>query len=284
VLINSVLWLESLDNYFYNRDHVQISAFLPAWLFVPSQYLHHKDPKGITKISDKAPSSSGHQSNKHPAEIRQPEPEKLALPPNILFAGDSLMQGVAPLAIMELKKLFPAGKYVDLSQQSTGLTARRYFDWPKKIEEESLREGFNSIVIFLGANDPWDIYEGKQHYLFPSDSWQEVYRKRVIEILEFAKEHHIHIIWVGLPNMDVERVKAGAMIQNMIFSEETKNYQFDYIDTGKFLGSFDEPFKKYINDAEKGPILIRGNDGVHFTVYGYRLISRQIVQRLQDKY
>jgi hypothetical protein len=84
--------------------------------------------------------------------------------------------------------------------------------------------------------------------------------------------------------MDVERVRTGAMIQNEIFSEEATNYHFDYIDSGKFLGSFDEPFKKYITDTEKGAILLRGNDGVHFTVYGYRLISQQIVQRLRDRY
>jgi hypothetical protein len=108
ILSNSLLWLESLDNYFYNRDHFQISAFLPAWLFFPSQHLHNKDAKeAIKTLGLTAQPSSSHPSIKHSTEMINPESEKLALPPKILFAGDSLMQGVAPLSNYGIKKIIP---------------------------------------------------------------------------------------------------------------------------------------------------------------------------------
>jgi hypothetical protein len=146
------------------------------------------------------------------------------LTPKILFAGDSMMQGIAPLAIAELRKKYPSGLFVDLSQQSTGLSVNRYFDWPAKIQEESLKHGFNIVVIFLGPNDPWDIYEGRVKYVFPSEAWREKYRSRIREIMEFSLLHKIHIIWIGLPNMGQERIKQGALIQNTLFY---KNLSFN---------------------------------------------------------
>ena len=281
ILTNSILWLDSLDNYFNNRDHIQVSNFIPNWLFSPSQQLHLQKKLIPFSTSDSKPQK--HIAEEPPTPIIQFS-QTTGSVPKVLFAGDSLMQGVAPIAIAELKKIYPNGKFVDLSQQSTGLTVRRYFDWPKKIAEESLRQGFNTVVIFLGANDPWDIYDNKARYIFPSDEWQDAYRQRVNEVLVFAQAHQIHIIWVGLPNMDVERVKNGAILQNSIFASETKKYDFEFISTESILGSLDEPFKKYLQDSQKGAILIRGNDGIHFTPYGYRLVSNQIVQSFKERF
>lgn len=281
ILTNSILWLESLDNYFNNREHVQVSNFIPNWLFSPSQRLHLATKSTNLTAQETQPENSKMEATPVPIF---PLNHALDSEPKVLFAGDSLMQGVAPIAIAELKKRYPNGKFVDLSQQSTGLTVRRYFDWPKKIAEESLRQGFNTVVIFLGANDPWDIYDNKTRYIFPSDEWKEAYRQRVNEILSFAQEHQIHIIWVGLPNMDVERVKNGAILQNSVFESETKKYNFEYISTEAILGSLDEPFKKYLPDPQKGSILIRGNDGIHFTPYGYRLVSHEIVQVFKERF
>ena len=201
--------------------------------------------------------------------------------PKILFAGDSMMQGIAPLAIAELRKKYPAGLFVDLSQQSTGLSVNRYFDWPAKIQEESLKQGFNIVVIFLGPNDPWDIYESRVKYVFPSEAWREKYRSRIREIMEFAQLNNIHIIWIGLPNMGQERIKQGALIQNTLFKEEISRYHFDYLSTEDIFGPLDEPFNRYIPDPIKGQTLVRGEDGVHFTATGLRLINKKLVKIIQ---
>jgi hypothetical protein len=203
----------------------------------------------------------------------------------ILFAGDSMMQGVAPIVISHMRKKFPDGLFLDLSKQSTGLTVNRYFDWPAKIREESIKQEINTVVIFLGPNDPWDIYEGKKRYAFPSDDWEKKYRDRVDEVLDFALSHGIRIIWVGLPVMREDRIKTGAKIENKIFQEETKKYNFDFISTEEILGSLDEPYKKYITDPKKGKLVVRADDGVHFTPLGLRLISARVEEliRKQEK-
>ena len=203
--------------------------------------------------------------------------------PKVLFAGDSMMQGVAPLVINQLRKENPKGVFVDLSAQSTGLTVRRYFDWPTKIKDETLARGFELVAVFLGPNDPWDIYDGAKRYAFGTPEWEEKYRDRVIEVMQFAKEQQVHVIWIGLPNMKEERVKRGAIVQNKIFKEQAGQFNFDYLSTEDFLGGLDEPFKKFVEEPGKGQVMTRADDGIHFTQAGLRLISARLYELIKKQ-
>ena len=205
VLANAFLWLDSLDQYLSSRYHLQISSVLPDSNYVVSKWIKVKTTLLMKDLSElmaishesihtrllgisaqKIPQKldlalntknipqqelfQKYSSNSPSFHLRSDSPTDVSnlLTPKILFAGDSMMQGIAPLAIAELRKKYPAGLFVDLSQQSTGLSVNRYFDWPAKIQEESLKQGFNIVVIFLGPNDPWDIYESRVKYVFPS--------------------------------------------------------------------------------------------------------------------
>jgi len=201
--------------------------------------------------------------------------------PKILFAGDSMMQGVAPLVISQLKKQYPKALLLDLSKQSTGLTVRRYFDWPTKIREETAKRGIREVVIFLGPNDPWDITENKQRFVFPSQEWENKYRERVVEVMQYAKDRQMRIVWIGLPGMRNERVRKGAAIQNRIFREECSRFGFQYLNTEDLFGAVDAPFTKYISDERNRQVLVRADDGTHFTRTGLRLLADRLLPLLQ---
>ncbi len=231
-------------------------------------------------LSTSVPPAAAEKTDAAPAEPAPQPPKAVAL--RVLFAGDSMMQGVAPLVISRMRKEYPDGVFVDLSKPSTGLVARRYFDWPAKVREESLKQNIQVIVMFLGPNDPWDIYDGKRRYAFPSDAWEEKYRGRVDEVLEFARANGIRVIWIGLPSMREERVKQGAKIENRIFREEVLKYEFDFLPTEDFLGSLDDPYTKYVEDPKKGKQVVRLDDGVHFTKLGLRMISSRVNDLLRS--
>ena len=133
------------------------------------------------------------------------------------------------------------------------------------------------MAIFLGPNDPWDIVEGKQKYKFPSQEWEDKYRSRVKEVLDFAASHRVQIIWIGLPNMREERLHTGAVIQNKIFRQEMNAYGFKYISTEDLLGALDQPFKNSIMDSSGKEVVVRASDGTHFTPQGLRMISAKLV-------
>lgn len=306
VALNTVMWLDSLDGYLGARYHVQLSQYLPAAAFAPSRYVadllraNPDEDVAADDASSTVPSQPSSESGgDRPAlssaplaaeesAVRGGEPAAAQSGveqehPRVLFAGDSMMQGLAPFVIASLKKSYPDGYFSDQSKQSTGLTVRRYFDWPTKIKDEVLKQNFDTLVIFLGPNDPWDIYEDGKRYIFPSDNWIEKYRSRVAEVLEFSKEHRVTVVWVGLPNMRDDRVKQGAIVENKVFREETSKFGYDYFPTEPIIGSLDEPFHKHIDDPDKGKIAIRADDGIHFTPAGLRMISGSLVALLKTR-
>ncbi len=124
------------------------------------------------------------------AEASPQKPSRPSRPSveRILFAGDSMMQGIAPIIMRQLKAAHPDWLLRDESQQSTGLSIKRQLDWVEKIKSEIVAHKLTTVVIFLGPNDPWDIYEKKQVIRFPSPEWEARYSARVSEICEFAKE------------------------------------------------------------------------------------------------
>jgi hypothetical protein len=298
--VNTVLWLDSLDTYFGVQYHVELSDYLNAHLYAPSRFVHgllveapeHEVEEGAVKKQQPerrvAPTDTrGSAATTTAAGSDVPAgivAEELPVEhPRILFAGDSMMQGLAPFVIAGLKKAYPNALFSDQSKQSTGLTVRRYFDWPTRIKDEVIKQNFDTLVIFLGPNDPWDIYEEGRRYIFPSDEWVAKYRSRVEEVLEFSKDHKVRVVWVGLPNMRDDRIKKGAEVENRVFREETTRYGFDYFATEPILGKLDEPYQKHVEDPAKGRVVVRADDGIHFTPAGLRMISAGLTDLLKTK-
>ncbi len=296
ILSNFVLWLDSFDRYLASRYHLTLSEVLPEAAFTPSrQFLalggKNSEPDAppeadVVEIAVKTePEPSAPPAIAVTAPPDAPKTREAVAPdpggsPRVLFAGDSMMQGVAPIAIAQIRKIYPDGFYSDQSKQSTGLTARRYFDWPARIREEVNKHRFDTLVIFLGPNDPWDIVEDGKRHLFPSDSWVEKYRGRVAEIMAFCQQNHVRVIWIGLPNMRDERRQRGAVVENRIFSEEARRFGFIYLSTEELFGSLDDAFRKHIDDPQKGKLAVRADDGTHFTPTGLRMISARLVEAL----
>lgn len=303
VCINTAVWMDSLDRYLSTRYHFSLSDYAPALVLETSRAIGEWSQavslvQEAPNVAEEAPpaqagaavvaaaptapataSTAGNESKSSPA----PEIVPLAGKPHILFIGDSMMQGVAPFVISHARKLYPEGVFVDRSKQSTGLTVRRYFDWPQKIREEFERQKFDTVVVFLGPNDPWDINEDGKRYVFPTEPWVEKYRTRVAEVLDFAKENKVRVIWLGLPNMRNERVRQGALVENKVFQEETSRYGFEFLPTEDFIGRLDAPFQKYAEDEVKGKYAVRADDGIHFTPAGLRLISSRVINVLSTQ-
>ena len=318
--VNLVLWLDSFDRYVSSYYHVYLAQYLPDYAYAPSRELeallklNGQDDEtdvaatGTAPLIKNAPAQTVLLASA-PARIAQTAsapaaatamPGKLALaasagkkaetvaaagPPRILFAGDSMMQGVAPFVIARMHRRYPHGLFVDASKESTGLTVRRYFDWPAKIREDCLSQALTTLVVFLGPNDPWNIYDRKKRklYVFPSSDWQQEYRRRVDQVLDFATARGLRVIWIGMPAMRDDHIEQGARVEDAIFEQETKKYNFEYMPTGDIIGPVDQPYQKYVDEPGQGRLVVRAKDGVHFTSAGLRMISSRVVAMLTEK-
>ena len=307
-LLVALCWLTSLEKYLGVRYHVSLEAALPAaWaqvLFAPSRWLDDRVRSGGTRPLFRLawPSVDDVLQTPEPV-VKTPVPPQLkplpeALPSGqflptlaqqklrpgrqrILLAGDSMMQGIAPLLMHDLSRLHPDWEVQDLSRQSTGLTVRRYFDWPARIVDEMDARSLTLVVIFLGPNDPWDMVVEGQRHVFPSPGWAWQYARRVDEIVSAAAERQIRLIWMGLPSMREGRVRDGAVLQNHIFHERALNWGTDYLATEPLIGVLSEPFKKFKQEPGAAALNLRAEDGIHLTPSGLRLIKQALLEHIQ---
>ena len=311
------LWLTSLDRYLTARYHWSLesaldSALPEGWLpplLALSQRLRERtstDREALDAVPADRHDHKPDAPQKPGMSLRRPmrTPAAPALAPlaepigqgwpslrqqwwrpgpqRILFAGDSMMQGVAPLVIRDLSKRYPDWFLLDLSRQSTGLTVRRYFDWPTRIIEEMDAQKLTLVVIFLGPNDPWDLVVDGRRHVFPSPEWAQQYALRVDEILSAARARDVKVIWVGLPSMREGRVLQGAVVQNQVFYHRAKAWGTDYLATEPLIGALSEPFQKFMLDASGQPVNLRAGDGIHFAPAGLQRIKQALLSHIEE--
>lgn len=220
---------------------------------------------------------------------QEPEPEmvepdlytlSVSAGDQIFFAGDSMMQGVAPHVQQYLQKTHGI-KSVNLSKQSTGLAYPQFFNWPKTIEDTlASNPNIKILAVFLGPNDPWDMPDLKNggKVKFQTPEWEAAYRDRMQGILDSAKNHGVKVIWITPPNMKKNKLNEQMVYINDVMKKELDEHGILTIDSRPLLGGVNNVYSDYlVKDGES--IKMRSGDGIHFTVKGQKIVA----QALQDQ-
>lgn len=198
----------------------------------------------------------------------------------IFFAGDSMMQGVAPHVQQYLQKNYNI-KSVNLSKQSTGLAYPSLFNWPKTIEETLANNAnIKILAVFLGPNDPWDMPDltnGGQ-LKFQTPQWEAGYQARMASILNTAKNYGVKVIWITPPNMKKAKLNEQMIYLTAVMKTELQRHDVKVLDARELLGTSNDVYNDYLVKDGKS-IKMRSSDGIHFSVQGQKLIA----QALQDE-
>jgi uncharacterized protein len=243
-----------------------------------------------TVTTPTATTSTTVQNRPTPSPMADPEkstlaekdvPIELQAGDKVLLVGDSMMQGLGPHIVSSLSRN-NAVQTVDLSRHSTGLAYPHYFDWPNTILQKLQSEKFALMMIFIGANDTWDIVIDGKYTSFGNPKWIEVYSERVEKIILTAKAYNVRVLWLGAPPMGREKMVDRIPSLNSIFIKAAEKYPgvARYVDTGPTLTSDGKTFSKFIELPERGKVMVRTDDGVHFTVNGQRLLAQLALSQL----
>lgn len=215
------------------------------------------------------------------SEAQPDNPYVLHSGDEIFFAGDSMMQGVAPHIQQYFQKNYNI-KSVNLAKQSTGLAYPSLFNWPKTIEETlSTNANIKILVVFLGPNDPWDmpdLVNGGQ-LKFQTPEWEMGYRQRMMDILNSAKNHNTQVIWITPPNMKKQKLNEQMIYLNQIMQDELKRHHVLVIDSRKLLGTSDDIYNDYLIQDGKS-VKMRTSDGIHLSVKGQKLIAQAVQDQI----
>ena len=193
----------------------------------------------------------------------------------VLMVGDSIMMGIAPQLQRLLQQRHIAS--LNLSKQSTGLVNNRYFNWAEKIQGAMAQHGaINTLVIFVGPNDPWDIYTKRKTYKFATPDWAQEYGRRMGEIIALARRYNLRLIWVEIPAMKDPAFSGKMDFINGVIRQQAAAAGFELIPTRALLG---EQYQE-TRSVGKRSLRIRGKDGIHFTGEGYRIIAEAIKEQI----
>ncbi|NUF49286.1 SGNH/GDSL hydrolase family protein [Gilliamella sp. ESL0250] len=241
-----------------------------------SDFVDHNKPKAELALQDEPKKIQGDIELPH-----EPLPIVLTSNDKVFFAGDSLMQGVAPYVKKMLFKQYKI-ESLDLSKQSTGLAYPSAFDWPKTINDNLIADpSIKLLVVFLGANDPWDFpVKGYVKYAkFKSELWEEHYRLRIESILNSAIEHDVQVLWLAAPCMRKPKLNNGMVYLNNLYESELEKVQQHFLTTNELLGCTYEKFSNFI-ETDKAKIKVRVDDGVHFTSIGQKILAKAIMEKI----
>jgi len=195
----------------------------------------------------------------------------------VLLVGDSMMQGVAPHVARALQKAnIPS---VDLSKQSTGLAYPSYFDWPATVQKAIPSAKITVMVVFLGANDTWDMVLGGRYERFGTEKWQSVYAARIESMVKYAESQHVRVVWLGAPNMGREKINSGVKVLNQLYASQTNDGVARYVSTREVLGGNSDAYQKHITKDDGKTVTVRTDDGIHFTRDGQVMLSNLILRQ-----
>ena len=213
--------------------------------------------------------------------VAEPIPIVLTQNDKVFFAGDSLMQGVAPYVKKMLFKQYKI-ESIDLSKRSTGLSYPKAFDWPKTINDKLSEDpSIKLLVIFLGANDPWDfpVKGYATNVRFKSKLWEKQYRLRIASILEHVQKHRVQVLWLAPPCMRKKKLNDGMVYLNKLYQSELEKTQQHFLTTNELLGCSYEKFNSFV-EKNKEKIRVRVDDGVHFTPSGQKILAKAIMEKI----
>ncbi|WP_371750767.1 DUF459 domain-containing protein [Snodgrassella alvi] len=200
----------------------------------------------------------------------------------VFFAGDSLMQGVAPHVQKWLSEVYGI-KSINLSKQSTGLTYPGFFNWPQTIANTlDNNPHIKILVMFLGPNDPWDIpdpHNGSRFVSFASPQWESIYRSHIKTIMDSARQHQVTVLWLTPPDMRKQKLNEQMIYLRQITADEVSKNHGYVVDTRAMLGSNGDQFYDTVTQADGKKIKTRSSDGIHFTLSGQKIIARNIFNR-----
>ena len=200
----------------------------------------------------------------------------------VFFAGDSLMQGVAPHVQKWLSEVYGI-KTINLSKQSTGLTYPGFFNWPQTIANTlDNNPHIKILVMFLGPNDPWDIpdpHNGSRFVSFASPQWESIYRGHIKTIMDSARQHQVTVLWLTPPDMRKQKLNEQMIYLRQITADEVSKNHGYVVDTRAMLGSNGDQFYDTVTQADGKKIKTRSSDGIHFTLSGQKIIARNIFNR-----
>lgn len=204
-----------------------------------------------------------------PAETQAEVPEKVDHAKTVLVIGDFTAGSLAN-GLEEAFETSPGIVIEERTKGSSGLVRQDYYDWtsefPKFLDE--LQPAI--AVISIGGNDRQEIDEPGNSYRFRSPEWTTRYEARIQTIIATARQHHVPLLWSGLPSFRSNSFTADMVTLNSMYRKAAESSGATYVDIWDGFVDESGKFTYSGSDIDGQQVRLRTSDGLGFTKAGRR--------------
>ncbi|WP_419842798.1 DUF459 domain-containing protein [Candidatus Poriferisodalis sp.] len=211
------------------------------------------------------------------ADRRSLLPEPTAQRPLRIWAGGDSMSGGPVYGFRQLVGDDERFRFTEEIVVSSGVVTEWYFDWIGHMADEVAEGPYDVIVLAMGANDKQRFREHPDPV--GSEAWSHRYQRRVREIVAAAARPGRLVVWVGLPPLGTDYLADLPGIVNPLAVAATADIAGTvFWDTFATM-AVDGNYAQHLG-PEHGDRAIRTSDGVHYTLYGGRLLTEPILAEI----
>ncbi|MGE0880258.1 MAG: DUF459 domain-containing protein [Acidimicrobiia bacterium] len=197
----------------------------------------------------------------------------------IWLGGDSMANDIGTA----FTRLVDATKFnvtVD-AHVATGLTRPDYFDWPAELQRVVKNKKPSLMIMMVGGNDGQTMLIDGIVRDWNDPVWQDTYRARVANIMDFLVQGGRKVIWVGQPNARSDSLTAKmAIVDDIYRTEAQKRPSITFIDTKALFAGPDGGYSPYLPNDAGEQILMRQGDGFHLNLAGANKLAKEILKQI----
>lgn len=208
-----------------------------------------------------------------PPEPAFPSPSQ---PLEVWYIGDSMLQYIEPSLRTELSQ----GELFEHDfdwRYSTGLSRPDYFDWPGRMEKRLSEAQPGAIVVMLGGNDGQSIAVEGRVLRTGTEAWREEYTARAVQLGEILSSRGAEVFWLGLPIMRSKGMRSRAEVMNSAYqAAAAESESIHFVETWGMFSDDQGRYSTYLVDPGGTRRRARGNDGIHLSRGGTRMLARAL--------
>ena len=195
-------------------------------------------------------------------------PLTVTAPMRLWIAGDSLAFATGQ-ALGNQTATTGVVKPVYDARVSSGLSQPQFFNWPEHAKKETARLDPDAVVFVIGANDV-GVVGGKD--------WKTTYGAEVDEMMDLLSDNNTRAVyWVGPPTFkDSTRNNASKQMNELMKERAATHKTVTFINGYEVFADEDGKYAAKLDDADDKLVLVRTDDGVHFTAAGGQRLAKVI--------
>jgi uncharacterized protein len=198
----------------------------------------------------------------------------------VVVMGDSLADGMYS-GLYRVMKDDPRLTFVKKTKVNTAIVRADRYDWNEAAQQITEEEQYDVAVVVFGANELQSIRENGKAYHFRQPGWVERFGRRIDNIVSTLKAENIATYWVGLPITRKDRFQEDYAYVNGLFREAAERNGIRYVEMWNAFADANGEFTPFGPNLQGEEILLRADDGVHFTPEGYDKYASVVADMLR---